>query len=104
MLDKGQRLLSHSLGDFMEYIVQKFGVGKIFEWSLFHGDIYTSIYSILRTVRILNVFDINLIRSPRLHLFDEKYSKNSNIVKYYYNLKWPFSIFKCLIKLKKLKV
>ncbi len=25
--------------------------------------------------------------SPRLHLFDRKYSKNSNIVKYYYNLK-----------------
>ncbi len=22
--------------------------------------------------------------SPRLHLFDQKYSKNSNIVKYYY--------------------
>ncbi len=25
--------------------------------------------------------------SPRLHLFDKKYSKNSHIVKYYYNLK-----------------
>ncbi len=25
------------------------------------------------------------ICSPRLHLFDLKYSKNSNIVKYYYN-------------------
>ncbi len=25
--------------------------------------------------------------SLRLHLFDQKYSKNSNIVKYYYNSK-----------------
>ncbi len=25
--------------------------------------------------------------SPRLNLFDQKYSKNSNIVKYYYNFK-----------------
>uniref|UniRef100_A0A673FUK4 Uncharacterized protein n=1 Tax=Sinocyclocheilus rhinocerous TaxID=307959 RepID=A0A673FUK4_9TELE len=25
--------------------------------------------------------------SPRLHLFDQKYSKGCNIVKYYYNLK-----------------
>ncbi len=25
--------------------------------------------------------------SPRLHLFDEKYNKNSNIVKSFYNLK-----------------
>ncbi len=24
--------------------------------------------------------------SPRLHLFDQKYSKNSKIIKYYYNL------------------
>ncbi len=29
----------------------------------------------------------SVLRSPRLHLFDQKYSKNSNIVKYYYNLK-----------------
>ncbi len=29
---------------------------------------------------------------PRLHLFDQKYSKNSNIVKYYYNLKEMFSV------------
>ncbi len=26
-------------------------------------------------------------KSPRLHLFDQKYSKNGNIVKYFYNLK-----------------
>ncbi len=30
----------------------------------------------------LNVFD-SLLCSPRLHLFDQKYSKNSNIVKFY---------------------
>ncbi len=27
----------------------------------------------------------------RLHLFDQKYSKNSNILKYYHNLR-PFSL------------
>ncbi len=27
-----------------------------------------------------------------MHLFDLKYSKNSNIVKYYYNLKYLISI------------
>ncbi len=34
----------------------------------------------------LHVFEKSLLCSPRLHLFDQKYSKNSNIVKYYYNL------------------
>ncbi len=28
-----------------------------------------------------------------LHLFDQKYIKNSNIVKYHYNLKWLFYIY-----------
>ncbi len=45
-------------------VVQKFGVGKI-----------------------LKYFWKNCFCSTRLHLFDQKYSKNSNIVKYYYNLK-----------------
>ncbi len=35
---------------------------------------------------------LSLLCSPRLHLFDQKYSKNSNIAKYNYNLKWQFSI------------
>ncbi len=39
-----------------------------------------------------NVFEESLKCSLRLHLFDKKYSKNSNIVKCYYNLKWLFSI------------
>ncbi len=30
-------------------------------------------------------YDLSL--SPKLHLFDEKYNKNSNIVKYYCHLK-----------------
>ncbi len=34
-----------------------------------------------------NVFERSLLCSPKLHLFDQKYNKNSNIVKYYYNLK-----------------
>ncbi len=29
---------------------------------------------------------------PKLHLFDQEYIKNSNIVKYYYNLKWLFTV------------
>ncbi len=40
------------------------------------------------SVRFLNVFEC----SPRLHLFDQKYSKNSNTVKYYFTLKQMFSI------------
>ncbi len=43
---------------------EKFGVGKIFK-----------------------VDETSLFCSPMLHLFDHKYSKNSNVVKYYYNLK-----------------
>ncbi len=35
---------------------------------------------------------LNENSTPTLHLFDQKYSKNSNIVKYYYNLKEKFSI------------
>jgi len=44
--------------------VQKFEVVKIFK----------------------NIFERNLLCSPRLHLFEQKYSKDSNIVKYYCNL------------------
>jgi len=36
---------------------------------------------------LLNVFEISLLCSARLHFIDTKYCKNSNIVKYYYNLK-----------------
>jgi len=45
-----------------------------------------------------NVFKRSLLSSPRLHLFDQKYSKNSNIVKYYYHLKELFSICKYFSK------
>ncbi len=38
------------------------------------------------TVRYYNFFLI-LLCSPSLHLFDPKYSKSSNIVKYFYYLK-----------------
>ncbi len=43
-------------------------------------------------VILFNVFERSLFCSPRLHLFDQKYFKNSKIVKYFYNLKWLFSI------------
>ncbi len=39
------------------------------------------------TVKIFNVSVKSLLHSERLHLFDRKHSKNSNIVKYYYNFK-----------------
>ncbi len=39
------------------------------------------------TVKIFNVFVKSLLHSERLHLFDRMHSKNSNIVKYYYNFK-----------------
>ncbi len=39
---------------------------------------------------MFNVFEI---RSPRKYLFDQKYSKNSHIVNYYYNLKELFLSF-----------
>ncbi len=32
-----------------------------------------------------NIIERSLLCSPRLHLFDQKYSKNSNIVKYFSN-------------------
>ncbi len=35
----------------------------------------------------------NLLCSPKLHLFDQKYSKNINIVKNDYNLSWLFSMW-----------
>ncbi len=35
-------------------------------------------------LRLFDVFE-SLLFSPRLHLFGKKYSKISNIVKYYYN-------------------
>ncbi len=41
----------------------------------------------------LNVPQTSILCSPMLHIFDQKYSKNSNIVKYYYNVKELFSEF-----------
>ncbi len=43
--------------------------------------------SFQKHVRFLKVFERSLLSSPRLRLFDQNYSKNCNIVKYYYNLK-----------------
>ncbi len=47
---------------------------------------FYSIYS-MRFVRFVNVFKRSLLCSPRLHLLDQKYSKDSKIMKYYYNSK-----------------
>jgi len=53
---------------------------------------------LLKKLGSKNVFEISLFCSPRLHLFDTKYNKNSSIVKYYYNLKelFAFSIYSIL--------
>jgi len=44
-------------------------------------------------ITIFNVSEISLLCSLSLHLFDQKYRKNSNMVKYYNNLKQWFSIW-----------
>ncbi len=44
------------------------------------------------------VFERSLLCSPRLHLFDQKYNKNSNIVKYF--LQFKIIVFYCQIFLK----
>ncbi len=46
-------------------------------------DDQNSIYKLLFKV----LGSVSVSYSPRLHLFDQKYSQNSNVVKYYYNLK-----------------
>ncbi len=47
---------------------------------------YTASQKFLNS-KIFNVFLRILFCSPSLHLFDPKYSKNSNTVKYFYSLK-----------------
>uniref|UniRef100_A0A673GIN5 Bicaudal D homolog 1a n=1 Tax=Sinocyclocheilus rhinocerous TaxID=307959 RepID=A0A673GIN5_9TELE len=54
--------------------------------------IKSSPQKVIITIFFLNVFERILLCSPRLHLFVQKYSKISNVVKYYYNLKELFSI------------
>ncbi len=50
--------------------------------------IYIYIYIYIYT----HLYFLKVSCSTRLNLFDQKYNKNSNIVKYYYNLNEPFSI------------
>jgi len=40
---------------------------------------------------------VRSVRSPRLHLFDQKYNKEDNLVKYYHNLSYVF--YSCDAKL-----
>ncbi len=44
-------------------------------------------------IYILFYFQISFLCSPRLHLFDKKYSKNSNIVNHYYNNKKKYIFY-----------
>ncbi len=53
--------------------------------------VFKKVYVYILEVRKILMF-LSLLCSPRLHLFDQKYSKNSNIVKNYYNLKKNFLI------------
>ncbi len=41
------------------------------------------------------LFDRSLLGSPKLRLFDQKYIKNSNIVKNYYNCFLAYDILNC---------
>ncbi len=43
-------------------------------------------FKCLGMLRFFSFFQISILCSPRVHFFDQKYSKNSNIVKYFYNL------------------
>ncbi len=47
----------------------------------------TQPFNILESVFFFIVFERSRLCSPRLHLFDRKYKKKVNIVKYYTNLK-----------------
>ncbi len=53
------------------------------------GQFTHSIKSSTKTIQKFGIkfFERSLFWSTRLHLFDQKYSKNSNIIIYYYNLK-----------------
>ncbi len=61
--------------------------------TVLHGDIqkYTHTVQKLLVGKILLTF-LKVFSLLRLHLFDQKYSKIRNIVKYYYNLKYLFSM------------
>ncbi len=51
---------------------------------------FVAMYTYIHTYMIqFKIFfsETSLFCSPRLHIVDQKYSKNSNIMKYYYNLK-----------------
>ncbi len=77
----------------MFYQIRKIGKYNYFICNIYF--IYTYLYQLFFVKICICIFTIQkgkdilmfyLFRSPRLHLFDQKYSKNSNIVKYYYNL------------------
>ncbi len=53
---------------------------------------YHNIYNIFSYSFIQNCLQIFTLMLPRLHLFEQKYSKNSNIMKYYYHFIELFSI------------
>ncbi len=54
--------------------------------------VYTTSQKFLNS-KIFYVFFLILFCSPTLHLFYPKYSKSSNIVKYFYYSKWLLSIW-----------
>ncbi len=58
----------------------------------FHFGRVKTIYNTLpfKSLGLFNIFEINFLCSPRLHLFDQQYEKNSNIMTF-------ISIFKNVI-------
>uniref|UniRef100_A0A8C2DDA9 Mothers against decapentaplegic homolog n=1 Tax=Cyprinus carpio TaxID=7962 RepID=A0A8C2DDA9_CYPCA len=78
---------SASILKFSEVIGNKKYIRNI---GIYQGEKKIYIYSTdqkFGNITIFNVFERSLFCSSSLHLFDQKYRKNSNIVKYYYNLK-----------------
>ncbi len=62
-----------------------FNTNTHYQLLLFIISMYTTLFNILGSVKLSNVFERHLLVYSRLHLFDKKISKNSNVVKYYYN-------------------
>ncbi len=60
----------------LNYIFRLWGLLKCRHYTVQKFEIFKNCY----------VFERSLLCSTRLHLFEQKYSKNSNILKYYYHL------------------
>ncbi len=63
------------------------------DWLIYMQNLHLHKYTLVLRIWGRWDFERSVSCSPRLHLFDQKYSKNIHILKYYYNFKSPFSIW-----------